>query len=84
MEWLKFLFGPPSRDKFAKLVVAELRKAGCAGELKYDAGQFVIERGDAGFINLANLYQEYCQAPREARGKVLERFIRGCLGNQRL
>ena len=49
-------------------------------ELKYDREQFLIERGSDGFINLANLYHEYCQAPRGERPKVLDRFIRGCLG----
>jgi len=78
--WLDFLFGPPSRDKFAKLVMAELRKAGKGTELKYDPEQFLIERGSDGFINLANLYHEYCQAHRGERPKVLDRFLRGCLG----
>lgn len=80
MRWLNFLFGPPSRDKFARLVIDELRRVGGDRELNYDAEQFVIERGGEGFINLANLYHEYCQAPREQRVKVLDRFIRGCLG----
>src|SRR5262245_46508368 len=78
--WLDFLFGPPSKDKFAKLVMAELRKLNSAGQLKYNAEQFLIERGSEGFINLANLYHEYCQAPRKERRTVLDRFIRGCIG----
>jgi Protein of unknown function (DUF1444) len=78
--WLDFLIGPPSRDKFAQLVMAELRKMGRGDRMKYDPEQFVIERGGEGFINLANLYHEYCQAPRDQRSKVLDRFIRGCLG----
>ena len=80
MGWLDFLFRPPSRDRFARLVMEQLRQAGGDGEMKFDANQFLIERGGAGFINLANLYQEYCQAPREQRDKVLARFIRGCVG----
>ena len=80
MGWLDFLFGPPSRDKFAQLVMAELRKVGSKSAMRYDPEQFLIERGGDGFINLANLYHEYCQASRGERSKVLERFIRGCLG----
>lgn len=80
MGWLDFLLGPPSRDRFASLVMAELRKAGKGAELKYDPDQFLIERGSDGFINLANLYHEYCQAQRSERSKVLDRFLRGCLG----
>lgn len=60
--------------------MAELQKAGCDGPMKYNADQFLIERGGQGFINLANLYHEFCQARREQRAAVVERFIRGCLG----
>lgn len=81
MGWLDFLFRPPSRDRFAALVMTELRRAGDPGPITYNAAQFLIERGDRGFVNLANLYHEYCQAPRDQRGKVLARFIRGCLGS---
>ena len=80
MGWLDFLFRPPSREKFARLVIDQLRKAGSDGDLKFDTDQFLIERGSAGFINLANLYHEYCQAPRNQRDRVLARFIRGCVG----
>src|SRR5688572_1505893 len=45
VRWLDYLFGPPSRDKFARLVMAELRQLKTTGELKYNADQFVIERG---------------------------------------
>ena len=79
MGWFDFLFRPPGRDQFAKLVLAELRKSGSDTQLQYDREQFLIQRGRDGFINLANLYQEYCQSPRGQRPQVLDRFIRGCL-----
>jgi hypothetical protein len=78
--WLDFLFGPPSRDNFARLVIGELQRKGKSQSLKYDRDKFMIERADEGFVNLANLYHEYCQAPRTQRSKVLDRFVRGCLG----
>lgn len=80
MGWLNFLFGPPSRERFARLVMTELRKLGGSQRLKYNQEQFLIERGSDGFINLANLYHEYCQAARSERHKVMDRFIRGCVG----
>ena len=80
MGWLDFMFGPPGRDKFAKLVMSELSKLGQTSPMRYDAEQFLIERGSEGFINLANLYHEYCQVPRRDRAAVLQRFIRGCVG----
>jgi hypothetical protein len=78
--WLDFLFRPPSREKFAQLVMAELRRMGHGVNLKFNSEQFLIERGSDGFVNLANLYHEYCQTPRGERAKVLDRFIRGCIG----
>jgi hypothetical protein len=48
--WLDFLFGPPSHDQFAKLVMAALRKLGSGAELRYDAKQFLIDQGDRGSI----------------------------------
>jgi hypothetical protein len=80
MGWLDFLLGPPSRNKFARVVMAEFRRLGGADDLRYNPEKFLLERGDGGFINLANLYQEYCQAPSANRKAVLERFIRGCVG----
>jgi hypothetical protein len=75
------MFGvPPSRDQFAALVMAELRKRDAEASLKYDPQQFVIDQDDAGLINLTNLYHEYCQAPPGERAAVLQRFIRGCVG----
>lgn len=80
MGWFDFLFRQPNRESFARAVIAELQKAGCDGPMKYNAEQFLIERGGQGFINLANLYHEYCQAPKALRQSVLQRFIRGCMG----
>src|SRR5262245_58167251 len=60
--------------------MAELQRKGKSQSLKYDSEKFMIERADEGFVNLANLYHEYCQAPRAQRSKVLDRFVRGCLG----
>jgi hypothetical protein len=79
MGWFDFLFRPPSREQFAKLVMTELHKTGGDDKFRYDPEQFLVERGSDGFINLANLYQEYCQARRGQRQQVLDRFIRGCL-----
>lgn len=81
MGWLNFVFRSPTRDRFARLVMDQLAKVGGQGEMKYDAAQFSIERENTGFINLANLYHEYCQAPRNERDRVLARFVRGCVGS---
>jgi hypothetical protein len=93
--WLDFFFGPPGKDKFAQLALAELRKqggkaashahassaaSGAASEMRYDRERFLITQGDGGFLNLSNVYQEYCHAPRDRRQAVLQAFVRSCLG----
>jgi hypothetical protein len=79
--WLSSLFGgPPSRDQFAKLVMAEIARHDSSAKLQYDAAQFLIDQNGEGFINLSNLYQEYCHVPRGERAAMLQRFVRGCVG----
>ena len=84
MGWLDYFFGPPGKDKFAQLVLAELRRTRGAEKttagLTYDGERFLIARPDGGFINLANIYHEYCRAPRAKRTAVLQHFLRSCLG----
>ncbi len=82
MRWIDYFFGPPGKDKFARLMLAELAKTGFKEPLKYDPEHFLL-RQESGFINLANIYQEYCQAPRSERAKVLARFIQGSLSTRR-
>lgn len=82
MAWMDYFFGPPSKDKFARLMQAEIAKSGLEGPLQYDAGNFQLLRQDGGFINLANIYHEYCQAPRNERATILSRFIRGSLATK--
>lgn len=71
-------FGPPSRDKFANLVMEGLRRSGETREILYDREQFSLrvedEHGQT--ANLVNLYAEFCSAPREQREAVLRNTIR--------
>ena len=85
MGWLDFLLGPAGKDQFADLVIAELRRqqalvgpADAPGqdnqaELQYDAERFCVTREDGGFMNLANVYHEYCRAPRGKRPRSAPR-----------
>jgi hypothetical protein len=75
MGLLDFLWGPPGRDKFARLVMEALRKRGEVRELSYDAGRFRIAVAGGSFMNLTNGYQEYCAADKGKRGEVLKRFL---------
>jgi hypothetical protein len=54
-------------DDFAKLVMAEAKKAGIAESLEYDPKSLVLKRGDQR-TNLVNLLNDYSQANAEQRG----------------
>jgi hypothetical protein len=57
-------------DDFAKLVIAEARKARIAESLEYDAKRFVLKRGDQRTF-LANLFNDYCQADDAHKKRIL-------------
>ena len=80
MGWFDFHFGAKSRDRFAGRLIAEMKRCGVQESLRYNSEQFVVERSDGGLVNLANIYHEYCNTPRNARDEVFRRFVRGCLG----
>jgi hypothetical protein len=74
MSLFDFLFRPPTKEKFAKLVLREMRRAGVEDELKYDAQNDRILRGNGNqtaSIYLTNFYKEYLALPRLQRKKHL-------------
>ena len=77
-----FFSGPPSKEKFAGMVLAELKKLEPEAEYRYDAEKFLLLRPDEGFINLANVYQEYCQAEASSRSGLLKRFLQSCVASK--
>lgn len=82
MGWLDYFFGPPSKDAFARLVLAEIAKARLEGKLTYDAERFYLHRQEGGFVNLAHIYREYCEAAPARRAAVLQQFIKGSLATR--
>ncbi len=68
------LFGKPSREKFARIVIDAARKAGFTEELEFDAKAFVLRRRD-GVMYLGNAYESYCQAERAHRSVILTNFV---------
>ena len=57
-------------DDFAKLVVAEAKKAGIAESLEYDPKSLDLKRGDQR-MNLVNLFNDYTQANVEQKERLL-------------
>jgi hypothetical protein len=79
------LRGKPTRDDFAALFIAQLRKLGDDREVRYDANEFkLVCGGDGGhqLVFLENAYGEYLAAPRSRRGASLARFVRAGLAGR--
>jgi len=67
------LFGPPSKKKFASLLVQEIQARG-GHSFSIDLEKFEIRSGSIrGF--LGNVYVAYCQASRSQRRHILENFV---------
>jgi len=77
MGLLDRFFGPPSQDKFAKLVISRLTRARVPGPFEYDRSKFSIKQQDETLYFLDNVYQEYCRATKQDRELVLTTFLRG-------
>jgi len=76
MNLLNWFFPPPTRDQFARALIAEFRRAGDRREHHYEPAEFRIKVTGGGEINLVNLYHEYAQLPRKARRKRLLELVR--------
>jgi hypothetical protein len=75
---------PPSKDQFARQIMAGIKRAGEKRALVYDEDQFQLRtpEKDGPFFNLANAYPEFCAAPKTMRAVVLKRWIRVWFGKE--
>lgn len=70
-----FLFGKPSKSKFASQLREAIQKFDVDSRFEYDPQGFRLLRRDGdGEINLTNLYHEHCTLPRKDRKAHLERL----------
>jgi Protein of unknown function (DUF1444) len=85
LEFLDRYFGPLRRRKFARLIAAELRKAGEPLKFRYDAEEFrLVTEGEQSFqVNLSNTYHEYLATPLGQRKRALARFIRSWIESRK-
>ena len=85
MGLLDRLFGPPTKDKFARLMADAIRAAGEPTPLRYEAerNRLVVDGAAFGFFNLDNAYREYCSTPAGQRPDVVRRFVRVWLTKHR-
>jgi ribosomal protein S30 len=78
-------FGTPDKDEFARMLMAEIRRAGVTQKLEYDPDEFKITVGEGEtlhFLSIGNAYDEYQRAARATRGKILGRWARLSLPRQ--
>lgn len=79
MKLLRRVFGRPTRDEFANLMLRALRRGGADEPLGYDSSHFVITIGEAGGrLSLANAYAEYCTVSWQQRPALLKRYANVC------
>jgi hypothetical protein len=78
MGFLDKFFGPPTKDKFARMMLDAIRKAGEKAPVRYDAEHFRLYREGEGKneLNLTNAYHEYCAAPAEKRPVIFKNLVR--------
>jgi hypothetical protein len=78
MGLLDRFFGPPTKEKFARLMLDAIRKAGEQAPVRYDPERFRLYREGEGKneLNLTNAYREYCAAPAEQRPVLLKNLVR--------
>jgi uncharacterized protein YtpQ (UPF0354 family) len=70
-------FGPPSKDKFAKMLKTAIEKAGENDPIHYDPEKFCLQsEGErTNILNLTNAYNEYCGASRDQKPSVVHNFV---------
>ncbi len=77
------LFGS-SQARFARQMIAALRRAGFSGPMKYEAAAFrLVGTGESVFqIHLGNLYDEYLATPPAERPQAVEHFAQALVADQ--
>jgi hypothetical protein len=69
------LFGPPSKDVFAREMMTALRRAGDRDDIVYDRQEFRLVRPKTRDVtNLATVYAEHCSLPRSQRKAHLQQL----------
>ncbi len=78
------LFGPPSKDRFARMLLDAIRKAGETAAIRFDAGEFrlIVDEDEKRFFYLASIYRDYCDMPSAKRRQALSHFVRSWFANR--
>ena len=76
-------FGPPNKDRFARLLSDAIKQAGETAAIRYDALEFRLVVEGKRFFNLANIYGEYCATPPAGRRQALRHYARSWFANRK-
>ena len=68
-----------TRDHFAALLTAAIRRAGEQRPIEYNAEQFQLQIAEGGFINLSNVFRAWLETAAENREKVIQQTVRETL-----
>jgi hypothetical protein len=79
------MFGPPNREKFARLVIAGIRRAGEQRKIHFDSERFCLrpDADEVSLMNLTNVYAEFCAAAKDLRPKLLSNLVRNWFADRR-
>lgn len=76
---LSRLFGPPSREDFARLIAQALRSEGVEGTIHFDPSAYALRLSSAhgdDVLRLESLYADYTKAPGSDRERILSAAVR--------
>jgi len=79
MGLLHRFFGPPSRRKFADLMIEAIRKTGVSAPIEFIEKDFKLLIGKDHHCFLNNIYAEYCAAPKANRSAALDQFAKSAI-----
>ena len=84
MGLLDKFFGPPSKDKFGKIFIKGIQRAGEKRKVVYDPKQSCIVVANTGRrMYLDNIYAEYNSTPPAAQADTMRRFVRSWFDSEK-
>jgi hypothetical protein len=85
MGLLDRFLGPPTREKFARTVMAGIHSAGERRQIVYDSEQFCLrpDGDEVSVMNLTNVYAEFCATSKDLRPKLITNVVRNWFADRR-
>lgn len=78
-DYIRSFWGPPTRDRFAKIFIKEAKRICPDLSFVYDKANFSIKYDKDGVIYLTNIYLEHLQLPKESQFDCIKTFASSIL-----